>query len=188
MSCSSITTIQPTECIGNSLVTINNNFNILSNDVCDVDTQINDSVRGNDALYTLFNNVSSSAKDQFHNLTNQYNGIATCWVLFNGTQTTDSNQIISTTTSYNVSTLYKTDTGKYSLIFSNFGLITTSNYAIVASSSLSPAGNATVVVVDYNGKITGNSSSNSGFNFVVQDVKTNTYVDVSNISLAVYGT
>ena len=53
MSCNAISTIQPTECIGNSLVKINGNFSTLHNDVCDVDSQLA-------GLRTIINSLSSA--------------------------------------------------------------------------------------------------------------------------------
>jgi hypothetical protein len=56
MSCPTITTIQPTECIGNSLNTINNNYQSLKTGVCDNQDQIN-------TLRTLLYNLSASLPD-----------------------------------------------------------------------------------------------------------------------------
>lgn len=53
MSCPSVVTIQPTECIGNSLNTINNNYQSLRTGVCDNQDQIN-------ALRTLLLDLSSN--------------------------------------------------------------------------------------------------------------------------------
>jgi prophage DNA circulation protein len=51
MSCPTVTTIQKTECIGNSLVTINSNFATLKDAACDNQSQINGL---NDVLNSLF--------------------------------------------------------------------------------------------------------------------------------------
>lgn len=53
MSCPTIVTIQPTECIGNSLNTINNNYQSLKTGLCDNQDQIN-------ALRTLLLDLSSN--------------------------------------------------------------------------------------------------------------------------------
>lgn len=53
MSCPTITKIQPTECIGNSLNTINNNYQALKTGVCDNQDQIN-------TLRTLLYELSSN--------------------------------------------------------------------------------------------------------------------------------
>jgi hypothetical protein len=54
MSCPTVVTIQPTECIGNSLNTINANYQSLRTGVCDNQEQIN-------TLRTLLNDLSAIA-------------------------------------------------------------------------------------------------------------------------------
>lgn len=89
MSCPSVVTIQPTECIGNSLNTINNNYQALRVGVCDNQDQIN-------ALRTLLFDLSGAIQTT--------PSLSAGQVLQVVTQTTNLNQIGGAITSI-------TDTG-----------------------------------------------------------------------------
>lgn len=101
----SITLIPNTECIGNSLVTINTNYSNIKNAFTTVNT---DFANINNALNTLttFANGISSAQ------------LAKGWVKFNPRRNKDSVPVIDLSNreilnSYNVNTVYREDTGKY---------------------------------------------------------------------------
>lgn len=94
-----ITTIQKTECIGNSLVSLTTNFDNIKNSISDIITQdlatLNNTIT---ELTTRVSGLSSSVQ------------LAKAWVLFNGTNGNIQDQ-------YNVSSVNKDDTGIYTVTF-----------------------------------------------------------------------
>jgi hypothetical protein len=136
MSCPAVITINNTECIGNSLTTINSNFTVLKNAACDNYSTIS----------TLLSSIQT-LDNRIVNLSQKTPGIAKAWVVFDGTK--DSGGTVSSAatnryiySSYNVDSVYKTTTtntpttsgGDYRIYFKS-GIITTTNYAVVGTSS-----------------------------------------------------
>jgi len=136
MSCPTVTSIKNTECIGNSLATINDNFTALKDAACD-----------NYSTITTLNANILSLNTRITSLSSQVPGIARAWVKFDGTR--DSSGAPSTAatnrfiySSYNVDYVYKatttntptTSAGDYRIYFKP-GVITTANYAVIGTSS-----------------------------------------------------
>lgn len=136
MSCPAVIPIYNTECIGNSLVTINSNFTVLKVAACDNYSTITTLLC---SIQTLDNSIA--------NLTQKLPGIAKAWVKFDGTR--DSGGIVNTAAtnrhiykSYNIDYVYKNTTtntpttsgGDYSIYFKP-GVITSSNYAVIGTSN-----------------------------------------------------
>ena len=134
--------IKKTECIGNSLVTINDNFATLKDAACTNYSTIN----------TLFSGINL-LNQRITTLTNQVPGIAKAWVKFDGSRdaatlispngnpsTAPTNRFIYS--SYNVDYVLKatttntptTSAGDYRIYFKP-GVITTANYAVIGTSS-----------------------------------------------------
>jgi hypothetical protein len=59
MSCPTIQNIQSSECIGNSLIKINNNFTSLSAGICDTNSTVINNTWGNVPLFNLITSLSS---------------------------------------------------------------------------------------------------------------------------------
>lgn len=122
-----ITTIQKTECIGNSLVILNDNYDNIKNSFSDVnDTLLNIEGRIN-ALNTFATKLSSAQ-------------LAKAWVSFSGIKDSTGNNNSNFTnrqifTSYNVTTVKKENTGVYTI---NFGIPLEPEY--VATGCTSPGG------------------------------------------------
>jgi len=136
MSCPTVIQIQNTECIGNSLTTINSNFTVLKAAACDNYSTITTLLC---SIQTLDNRIIS--------LSQKTPGIAKAWVTFDGTR--DSGGTINSAAtnryiynSYNVESVYKTTTtntpttsgGDYRIYFKS-NIITTTNYAVVGTSN-----------------------------------------------------
>lgn len=99
-----ITTIQKTECIGNSLVTLTNNFDNIRNAFTTVNTDlaaINNSLTN---LTTFANSISSAQ-------------LAKAWVNFNGR--TGSGVFRTIRNSYNISNVQLENAGQYLITFAN---------------------------------------------------------------------
>jgi hypothetical protein len=142
MSCPNVTSIKSTECIGNSLPTINDNFAALKNAACD-----------NYSTITTFNSNILDLNTKITSLSSQIPGIAKAWVKFDGTRdaatpsspngtssTAATNRFIYS--SYNIDYVYKatttntptTSAGDYRIYFKP-GTFTTPNYAVIGTSS-----------------------------------------------------
>jgi hypothetical protein len=105
-----ITTIQKSECIGNSLVTINANYANIKASIETVNTDIlaiNSSLNN---LTTILNSISATPR------------LASAWVNFRGRQTTGNDGQATTNfdninrhieSSYNITSVIRQDTGKY---------------------------------------------------------------------------
>jgi len=125
----SITTIQPQECIGNSLGTINLNF-----------LNLESSAIANDTLLNTLNSSINALTTQILQLSGKtVPGIARAWIKFNGRNRDDNSPDNLTQTfryiysSYNISTVYRKGTGDYRVYFqtpfanTNYSVIGTSN-------------------------------------------------------------
>lgn len=100
-----ITTIQKTECIGNSLVTINTNYDNIRNSIASVNTDLTTINSTLNALTTFANSISSAQ-------------LAKGWVKFSGRLNTSGNLALITSNrqilnSYNVTTVYREEAGVY---------------------------------------------------------------------------
>lgn len=132
MSCPAVTTIKNTECIGNSLVTINDNFTALKDAACD-----------NYSTITTLNANILALNTRITSLSSQVPGIARAWVKFDGTR--DSSGAPSTAgtnrflySSYNVISVLKDNTkytrGQYEIRV-KAGVFLNKNIAILGTSS-----------------------------------------------------
>lgn len=136
MSCPDITTIRNTECIGNSLATINDNFVALKDSACD-----------NYSTISTLNANILALNTRITSLSSQLPGVARAWVKFDGTR--DTSGAVSTAatnrfiySSYNIDYVYKatttntptTSAGDYRIYFKP-NVLTTANYAVVGTSN-----------------------------------------------------
>jgi hypothetical protein len=129
MSCpttNEVREIQPTECIGNSLATINFNFNQLRLGACDNYSFINSLQQSIQQLNTTLFNLSAITIP----------GTAKAWVKFDGAAGTDG--IVDTDlndrfiySSYNIESIFKKAVGDYRITFKQKFL--TSNYAVIGT-------------------------------------------------------
>jgi len=94
------------ECIGDSLVKINNNFSGLDTDITTLNTRVTNTSA---AAITLTTNLST-------NLQNTSPGMAKAWVYFFG-QGSNGNCAISAR--YNVSTVVRNSVGSYTITYTN---------------------------------------------------------------------
>jgi hypothetical protein len=125
-----ITTIQPQECIGNSLGTINLNF-----------LNLESSAIANDALLTTLNSSINALTTQILELSGKtIPGIAKAWVKFNGRTIDTDNSIdnLSLTNRfiysfYNISTVYRKGVGDYRVNF--LTPFANTNYTVVGTSN-----------------------------------------------------
>jgi hypothetical protein len=134
MSCPTITEIKRTECIGNSLFTINDNFTALRDGTCDNDIQIE----------SLGNNIKA-----LNNIVLALSGItipgsAKAWTKFDSTK--DNRGFVNQYNtdrylynSYNVNSVYKVEEGYYRITFktpfldNSYTVVATCNETLVAS-------------------------------------------------------
>ena len=128
MSCPSIYEILRTQCIGNSLTIINDNFFNLKDAACDNDTRVfdlDDQITNLDTKIEQLSSVivPSSAK---------------AWCKFSGTK--DSNNVVSNFltdrylfNSFNILSVYKKAVGDYRVIFTN--TFANNRYALVGTST-----------------------------------------------------
>lgn len=136
MSCPDVTPIKSTECIGNSLATINSNFVALKDAACD-----------NYSTITTLNASILDLNTKVVSLSNQVSGVAKAWVKFDGTRDSEGNISTAATnryiySSYNVDYVYKatttntpaTSAGDYRIYFKP-GIVNTANYAVIGTSS-----------------------------------------------------
>ena len=128
MSCPTVTEIQRTEYIGNSLQTINNNFSILKDAICDNDAQINLLQQNTQSLDTKLTDLE----------TNTAPSAAKAWIRFSGNRDSSNNLSSNSPTrliynSFNISSVYKKNTGDYRIYFNS--TLTTGNYLILCTSS-----------------------------------------------------
>jgi len=131
-----IITIPKSECIGNSLVTINGNY---ANIKQSIETVNNDLIQINTALTnltTILNSVSATPR------------LASAWVNFRGRQTTGNDGLGTTNfstgvnrhieSSYNVTNVIRVDTGRYLVNIQPPGL--TKNFVVTGMVSPLPPG------------------------------------------------
>jgi hypothetical protein len=123
----SITKIRNTECIGNSLTTINDNFDTLKAAACDNYSTISNLLSG----ISLLN-------DRFNSFANLVPGIAKAWVKFNGSKPGPQGGNRDIYSSYNVNSVEK-DIGEYSrgqyIIRVKQGIFLNKNIAVLGTSS-----------------------------------------------------
>jgi hypothetical protein len=131
MSCPSIITILPTECIGNSLAAINSNFENLETAACDNSGTITTLQQNIQQLNTLITNLSAITVP----------GTAKAWVKFDGARDIGGN--ISTLlgprfiySSYNINSIIKKAPGDYRIEFENRQ--PSPNYAVIGTSQQTP--------------------------------------------------
>lgn len=129
----SISIIEPTEYIGNSLVKINDNFTNLRLFLC------NDEGTG---LYTKMDVLELSANNLTSSVNNIFNTVETgssrAWVRFKGDKdTTNTASDLLTDrfirAEFNVRSVYRRAIGRYRIYFKN--ILPNTNYAIVGTSS-----------------------------------------------------
>lgn len=118
MSCPTIVTIQPNECIGNSLNTINSNYQALKTGICDNQDQINE-------IRSLFNSLQTYTMSLTSTIA-QSSYAAKAWINFNGLTGVANS-------SYNAN-VTRTGTGQYKITFPS-GVFSNANYAFVGSAS-----------------------------------------------------
>lgn len=136
MSCPIVTPIKNTECIGNSLTVINDNFTVLKDAACD-----------NYSTITTLNANILALNTRITSLSGQVPGIAKAWVKFDGTRDSSGNVSTAATnrfiySSYNIDYVYKATTtntpttsgGDYRIYFKP-NVIATANYAVVGTSN-----------------------------------------------------
>ena len=128
MSCPVIYEIQKTQCIGNSLVIINDNFLNLREAACDNDSKIENLNDQIDDLNTKIAELSSVIVP----------GSAKAWCKFSGTR--DTNNIVSNFltdrylySAFNILSVYKKATGDYRIIFANN--FPNNRYAVIGTST-----------------------------------------------------
>jgi len=113
MSCPSTLTISNTEYIGNSLSTINNNFQSLKDGICDNQSQITNLQVSLQSLDTALTQLSSYA----------FQGIAKLWVKFSGSNDIDNVPSFLVPDRYifnslGISSVYRKSIGDYRIYFS----------------------------------------------------------------------
>lgn len=113
MSCPSISTIPNTEYIGNSLLSINNNFQSLKDGICDNQSQITNLQTALQSLDTVLTQLSSYT----------FQGIAKLWVKFSGIRDIDnvSSFLVPDRYIFNslgISSVYRKSIGDYRIYFS----------------------------------------------------------------------
>jgi hypothetical protein len=110
-----ITIIRKTECIGNSLPALNNNFLNLQNALCQVDTNLNST----NITLTQVQNIATSFSGQ---------QLAKAWVNFSGRRREDSENPLTGRTdftnanrfrrsSYNIANIVRNDIGDYTAFY-----------------------------------------------------------------------
>lgn len=128
MSVPSTTDILPSECIGNSLGTINLNF-----------LNLRDSADDNDSLISTLNNQITTLTNNILSLSSvAIPGAAKAWVKFNGANDIDNSLSPFLTNRYiysfyNISTVYRKGTGDYRVTFTT--PFANTNYAVIGTSS-----------------------------------------------------
>lgn len=128
MSCFETKSIDPTECIGNSLSKINSNFIGLKDAACDNDSRIT-SLRNDIAnLNSLVLSLSGITVP----------GMAKAWLKFDGTRDTSNTASVLNTnrfiySSFNISSVLRKGTGDYRITFAT--PFTSTNYTLVGTSS-----------------------------------------------------
>ena len=120
--CNSVQNIAASECIGDSLVKINNNFANLNTDAC--------------ALLTLINQLSASLSNFNNKIDSTHPSVAKAWVTFDGTKNVSGSTSLTNTSryilsSYNISSVARLGRGRYRVNFAN--TYTAPGYVVVAS-------------------------------------------------------
>ena len=138
MACTfTVKTIESTECIGNSLEKINDNFESLKGNACQNYNKIESLESSLTALDTQITDLSAITVP----------GVLKAWIKFDGTR--DTSGITSTNltnrfiySAFNIGRVQTIDTGDYRIFFNT--PFPTSNYVAVGTSSLAfSAGNRT---------------------------------------------
>jgi hypothetical protein len=123
MSFPSTTDILPTECIGNSLGTINLNF-----------LNLRDSAVNNDSLITTLSSQITTLTNNILSLSSvAIPGAAKAWVKFNGDSPFSNQGDRFIYSFYNISTVFKKGKGDYRINFAT--PFTNTNYAVIGTSS-----------------------------------------------------
>lgn len=139
-----VTIIRKTECIGNSLPTLNNNFLNLQNSLCEADNNLNIT----NLQVTQLQNVASNFKNQ---------QFATAWVNFSGrkredpenpltgrTDFTNANRFIRS--SFNIDSITRNDIGDYTIFFARS---LNENNIITGFVSMAPTSSTVLSYTDY---------------------------------------
>lgn len=156
-----IPSIDLDECIGNSLVTLNTNFQRLREEICTNNSEI------------------SALQFELSGLTTRYNSLTSinsrlrpkAIVAFNGTTGTP-------TLSYNIGSITRTNVGRYTVTFSP--VFTNTNYVVIGTSQETSAGSNQGWV-----QPTSFTNSNVGINIRRSD---GTFIDSDYISVLIYNT
>jgi hypothetical protein len=128
MSCPTITSIDRSEYIGNSLQTINNNFSNLKDGICDNNTEIislQQDIQNLDTHIEILSSVTSHS-------------VPKAFVKFSGVQDVNNNNTGGNPNryilhSYNISSVYRKNTGDYRIYFNT--PLSTGNYLVLATNS-----------------------------------------------------
>lgn len=171
MSCPAITTIPSTECIGNSLTTINSNFSALEVAACDNYSYIQN-------LITSITNLNNSIVS----LTNLVvPGAAKAWISFDGTK--DDDNLLSTFNTnrylysgYNVSSVFRKGVGDYRINFTT--RFPTRNYVVIGTSRQTITGGQYTWLQPYDYR--------TAFADVKVATQTGSTVDPQNISVVIF--
>lgn len=131
----SITVIPNTECIGNSLVTINTNYSNIKNSFNSVNSDLTIVNNTLNTLTTFANNISGAQ-------------LSKGWVKFNPRRDENSNPIINNTNreilnSYNIDYVVREDTGKYLI---NLQVPIGSEFVVTGTVSPQPPGTGTASI------------------------------------------
>lgn len=175
-----ITTIQKTECIGNSLVTINSNYDNIKNSLTQVqeaNIEINSKINN---LQTFQSSVSS-----------QMPGVAKAWVSFNGRSDINGSPSTQFTprylrATYNIKEVVRINTGIYRVIFESGVVSDKFTFTGAASPlpSLNPSGNLTGVInLAPGGDLPPGSSEEAESDGFVQYLENNGYLEWMQIVL-----
>jgi len=128
MSCPTVTTINRSEYIGNSLITINDNFSNLKEGICDNDVNISSLQQDVQSLDTFIVNLSTEVIHSVSKGLVKFSGFKDT----NGSSTSNNpNRLIYS--SYNISSVYRKNIGDYRVYFSS--PLSTGNYLVLATNS-----------------------------------------------------
>lgn len=128
MSCPTITVIDRSEYIGNSLQTINSNFSNLKDGICDNNTEIISLQQDIQNLDTHIDALSSTSVHSIPKAFVKFSGVIDS---NNNTSGINPNRYIFH--SYNISSVYRKSTGNYRIYFNS--PLTSGNYLVLCSNS-----------------------------------------------------
>ena len=126
MSCPSVTVIDRSEYIGNSLQTINNNFSNLKDGICDNNTEILSLQQDIQNLDTYIEALSSVTT---HSVPKAFVKFSGAQDINNNTSSGNPNRYIFH--SYNISSVYRKNVGDYRIYFSV--PLSNGNYLVLSS-------------------------------------------------------